>query len=1086
MIFQLPVYIQQIKSGYLGRPLFFANPSRTDNDLQRLNTKLNRDVVQHLEKIAKAERHDELASWAFSPTMSHLRVKLQLDLRRRTAKAAYLFVTFRHMGKRVAFTPSVPEVWFEYERSESFELRAKTVLEDYWRQAERDAGEGEDVNPEEHALKGQAWVQLNAVSFQIPAKIPKKEASLFMFLGGTGVADGASELRRVGRCLDWLYPNELERAALREEEVKELTRLLNDPDNRPVLLVGPRLVGKTTLIQECVYQRAQGRDQNRNSKGQVWLISPQRLISGMSYVGQWESRLLGILKHAQKREHILYFDDLIGLFLAGRSANSSLNVAQVMKPYLEDRKVRVLGEITPEGLRVLREQDRSFADQFHILPLREASDSDNLRVLLNVQRQLEAKHRCNYDLDVLPTVIELQRRYERSTAFPGKAATVLTRLAIRTSAQRPDSDEAEEQSRRLNPLFGRVEIHRSDVFVEFTGRTGLSLEFLDPLLRLDRDHVRDLLQEQVVGQTDAIEALADIVSIAKARLNDPDRPLAAFLFLGPTGVGKTESAKAVARTLFGNEDRLLRFDLNEFNQPGSAARLVGTLSQPEGLLTSAIRRQPFAVILLDEIEKAEPDVFDVLLQVLGEGRLTDALGRTADFTNAILILTSNLGVREAEGGVGFFANPDQSGSFTRAAERFFRPEFFNRLDRVIPFRKLTRDEMGRIAKRLVDAVLQREGFSQRQCVLDVSTTALDRVIEAGYDPVLGARAMKRAVEQQLARPAAARLAALSQGSLTIVSIGASDTALTVQVQSPMTAERVHRESHGTPAERIENYRTQLEPIDLLLDELRPKGGISGKVTRDQERYYTLKELADSIAAQIDRVEDYLDQQRLTRLGAGSPGAMGRRPRYRAITEPKGYGIDGGSALRILASAQNMEQAIEEVLQELTPIDEDQELYEIDRRLSLLRLMANCIPDEKPVYLWIRGYPEGADSAAVQQLAKLYLSSWNQQLGVESQAVTLSHLLASERLLEVQGVHARALAQREVGTHLFMPKHGGPIPVRVELLDHQPTAVERKTNYGDILRIYPHEKPIIDLRSGLIAQHPVQPEMMAAFVLASLE
>ena len=162
--------------------------------------------------------------------------------------------------------------------------------------------------------------------------------------------------------------------------------------------------------------------------------------------------------------------------------------------------------------------------------------------------------------------------------------------------------------------------------------------------RLDRDEVRDKLIAQVIGQPEAAEALADVVSIAKARLNDPGRPLAAFLFLGPTGVGKTESAKAVARVLFGDADRLVRFDLNEFNQPGAGQpQLVGTFDRPEGLLTAAIRRQPFAVLLLDEIEKADPEVFDVLLQVLGEGRLTDALGRTADFTNAIIILTSNLG-----------------------------------------------------------------------------------------------------------------------------------------------------------------------------------------------------------------------------------------------------------------------------------------------------------------------------------------------------------------------------------------------------------------------------------------------------------
>ena len=205
------------------------------------------------------------------------------------------------------------------------------------------------------------------------------------------------------------------------------------------------------------------------------------------------------------------------------------------------------------------------------------------------------------------------------------------------------------------------------------------------------------------------------------------------------------------------------------------------------------------MVLLDEIEKANPEVFDLLLQLLGEGRLTDSLGRTADFTSAIIIMTSNLGVREAEGNLGFVPEADRSFAFTRAAERFFRPEFFNRLDRVIPFRKLTRDEMGRIARRLVNEVLAREGFGQRKCVLNVSADALERVIQAGYDPALGARAMKRAVERELTQPAAARLASLDVNDLTIVTVNASVNALSVSVQAPGWADKLPLDARGRVA-----------------------------------------------------------------------------------------------------------------------------------------------------------------------------------------------------------------------------------------------------------------------------------------------
>ncbi len=232
-----------------------------------------------------------------------------------------------------------------------------------------------------------------------------------------------------------------------------------------------------------------------------------------------------------------------------------------------------------------------------------------------------------------------------------------------------------------------------------------------------------------------------------------------MLLLGPTGVGKTEFAKSLANYLFGNSDRLLRFDMNEYVSPNAVPQLVGTFAQPEGLLTAAVRRQPFAVLLFDEIEKGHPDVFDLLLQVLGEGRLTDARGRTTDFSNTIIVLTSNLGTQRTESGLGFGGVSSQGASTAiRAAENFFRPEFFNRLDRVIPFDRLSRDDMTIIARHLMADVLHRDGLVRRQCVLNATPQAIEWVIDQGYNPVLGARALKRAIEKELTRPIAAFLA----------------------------------------------------------------------------------------------------------------------------------------------------------------------------------------------------------------------------------------------------------------------------------------------------------------------------------------
>ncbi|MBM3979303.1 MAG: ATP-dependent Clp protease ATP-binding subunit [Planctomycetes bacterium] len=1073
MNFRIPLFVYQHKAGYTARPLFFSAPERAHGSLNRLLARLTRDLIEVLEALAKRDRHDELGAWAFGPAVTTHRVALDIELRRRVARTKYLVVAFEHMGRRLAFTPSLPDLWFEIPRGELLEDRAHAVYSEHWRAVERDAEPDEEIKPEATSLAGKAWVQTLDLSANVPALVAKKPAANFLALLGTETTDGAGELRRVGRCLDWQYPDELDRGVLREREVGELARLLELPDRRPVLLCGPRLAGKTAVVHECVFRRVAARKAVHRQWYNTWLVSPQRLISGMSYVGQWEGRLLAILKHAKKRDHVLYFDDLVGLFLAGTTSQSTLSAATVLKPYLERRDVRVLGEITPEALRVLQERDRGFADLFHVIPVREPTDADTLRVLIDQQRRLEARHVVAFALDALPAAIDLPRRYDRTAAFPGKAAAVLARLAVRATAA------------------ASTPVTRDDVLADFAARSGLSLAFLDPRQRLDRDDVRDRLREQVIGQPDAVEALADVVSVAKARLNDPDRPLAAFLFLGPTGVGKTECAKAIARTLFGDAERLLRFDLNEFNQPGAAARLVGTFAQPEGQLTSAIRRQPFAVVLLDEIEKADPEVFDLLLQLLGEGRLTDALGRTADFSSALVIMTSNLGVREAEANLGFVPEGDRGHAYVRAAEKFFRPEFYNRLDRVIPFRKLTRDEMGTIARRLVNEVLAREGFGQRKCVLNVAPDALERVITAGYDPALGARAMKRAVERELTQPAAARLAALDANELTVVTVRGAGGALAVHVQAPEWAAKLPLESRAAVPlrARLDAAWAVLDRADEVIDALRPARPVAaGAITPEHERYFALKELADAIGATLNDYENRLEDRKAAYAEGSQTTSSARRARYRYVTAPKNLDLDGTSALRLLASAESMEQAVRELFERSEPLPDDQELFDLENRLALLNLMARAPADPRPTFLQVRGFPAGAASSLAGVLAYYYALAWQSGLGLDVIEAPILRDRPDVRGVELKGVHARALAAVEVGTHLFLPKHGGPVPVRVDVVDAWPGAVADPFAFGPIVRVYAEGQPVADVRTGLVSPLPTRTEFadtFRTFALAAL-
>lgn len=1077
MRFRIPITVTQTKTGYKASPLFFDGPVREDVNLNRLLSKLHRDLVNELETLAKKNRHDDLARWVFAPAVNAHRLILKIPLRRRIATIKYLFATFEQSGRKLAFATALPKVWFEIARGELLSDRATEIMSDYWRNVERDANDEKSVRPEQWNLVGKSWIQTIEVTARTCLTSIKVEKPMFLMIGQEGTPDGASELRRVGRCLDSLDTTELDRAILRDREIGELMQLLESRDRRPILLLGPRQCGKTAIIHESVRRRSTLPREHSQQRGQVWLVSPQRLISGMSYVGQWEGRLLAILRHVRKRDHILYFDDLIGLFLAGQTSQTSLNVAMVLKPYLERHAVRVLAEITPEQFRVLQERDRGFADLFHVLPIHEPNESQTLRILIEHQRRLEGQYECSFALETLPTVIDHARRFDRGAAFPGKAATILARLAVRALGGKTQHTA----SARIR-LFHRPTINRLDVLNDFATRSGLSLAFLDPNERLDRDEIRDQLARQIVGQSEAVESLADVISIAKARLNDPGRPIASFLFLGPTGVGKTECAKAAAHVLFGDAERLLRIDLNEYNQPGSAARLVGTFAQPEGLMTSAIRRQPFSIILLDEIEKADRDVFDVLLQVLGEGRLTDALGRTADFTNAIVLMTSNLGVREAEGNLGFGPSSENERTYHKAAEAFFRPEFFNRIDRIIPFRKLIREELGQIAQRLIGDVLAREGFAQRQCAMNITPDAIERVIDAGYEPALGARAMKRAIERELTRTAAAKLATIRMDEFSVITIRSSDNGLIVQVDTPGWVPKLEPRESGTREQRLDACHDAFEQLAAAIAGIRPRGPITGTISLEQERYFEVKERLDRIAAMLEAIEERDERRRVAKIEGISSSGLGQRSRYRIPPEAKHFDPDGRSALNMIVSSFSMEEAIQELFAGFVPVELDDELDEIEQQLGLARLLARVPVHEESTYLWIRPF-SGGDQAKL--LGQYYREAWSSDLGLECERYDPPELAEGHVVLVIRGLHARAIAQTEVGTHLFLPKRGGPVPVRVHVIASWPTVLADSHRFEPIVRVYPEGRPIVDARTGLAMPMPFEAELFRGFTLAAI-
>ena len=989
MTFSIPIFIEERSSGpanlptYHVRPLLQSEPMRWSERLSRALAKLSNDLHEVLHELGNEPRHDELARWTFNPLFDDTTLELRLEVEPQPKLRKFFFVGYQTADRKLYFTPTLPDLHFEVLPKQDLAERATAVLTRHFRELER---EGHFVNLGEYALHGKARLTTLELSVGLAtlAKKPKKSPFAMLF-GDDEKKDGEVELRQTGRRLNAMYPDDLDRAVGREREVEELARLLAASDRRPVLLVGPRSVGKTTILHELVWRICARKAERFGGGRDLWLLSPMRLISGMSVLGEWENRVLAILAHAKEKDRVLYFDDLPGLFAAGVSSASELNVAQVLRPWLERRAVRVIAEITPEAWRGLREKDRALADLFHVIPVSEPTESETLRVLINVARQLEETHRCTFDLEVVPTIYELQRRFATDAAFPGKAAGFLKRLAVR---------------------FAGGRVTRELALEEFHQQSGLQIAMLDGHSSLERGRIVEKLQARVVGQDHALQAFADVLVTLKARLNDPRRPLATMLLLGPTGVGKTQAAKTLAESLFGSGERLLRYDMNEYVDGASASRLTGSPRDPEGLLTSVVRRQPFSVVLFDEIEKAAPEVFDLLLAVLDEGRLTDALGRVTDFTQAVILLTSNLGAREARARLGFGAGDAGAEAedevYVAAAEKFFRPEFFNRLDRIIPFRALDRTHLEGIAQQLISGLLARDGLRRRDSLLNITPDAMKRLVELGHHPQLGARALKRVVEREVAQPLAELLVSLPPGNPMLASLATRGDGFAVSLKDlnpvprsvlwPETiAQPRTAAAHATWAAKVlDGVYAALDRIEADLEKDAPAGKIElGKLPPEQERYFYCREhfkRVERLAQAAERAET-----------APLPAAHSHRlPRGRPVKLVVRQYVSGNARLTRKRAAVLLDHNLAEL--DTDPVDvPDSALTALLREIALLEMLATQRPEPGGTLLVFRACVPG-DSGAMFQIAKAYADCLGQLWGA-SAAALFEHESKEELLLK---------------------------------------------------------------------------------------
>ncbi|HEX4147740.1 MAG TPA: AAA family ATPase [Pirellulales bacterium] len=551
------------------------------------------------------------------------------------------------------------------------------------------------------------------------------------------------------------------RAFGRQAQIDQLARRLSGPQRGSVLLLGPSGVGKTAVIYELARQAAEW------DEPLVFLeTASAQMLAGTTWLGERQTRVKNLVEQARfPRRLVLFFTDIGNLPTTGTTVHSNDSVGTFLAPFIESGELLVCGECTSEQYRIGLESDPKFAKLFEVHRLEAADRPETLEILTSLagqwERSVAERPSPAVSVRALEAVIELSEDYFPGQAFPGKAARLLDRV-LREEADKAGTEAAPPG----------LEIGREHVLRALAQLTGIPSQLLDDAQSLRLEEVRHFFDSRIIGQGEAVEAVVDLITLLKAGLTDPHKPMGVLLFVGPTGVGKTELAKALAEFVFGSSERLLRYDMSEYKDYTSFEKLIGNPQAPDqspmrrGSLVSRVRQQPFSVILFDEIEKAHPNIFDLFLQLFDAGRMTDAVGQVTNFTKTVIIMTSNIGsdlARPSTFGFRVDEQAEMEDEISARLKQEFRPEFLNRLDRVVKFTPLDRAQMRIIAQRELGRVLLRSGITRRDMLVDVDPGVIDVLLKHGFSRQYGARPLKRAVERVALLPIARQMVKLGGG-----------------------------------------------------------------------------------------------------------------------------------------------------------------------------------------------------------------------------------------------------------------------------------------------------------------------------------
>ncbi len=588
----------------------------------------------------------------------------------------------------------------------------------------------------------------------------------------------------------------------RGTEIERVIQVLSRRTKNNPCLIGEPGVGKTAIAEGLAQHIIEGSVPEPLKNKRVVTLDIASMIAGSKYRGDFEERLKNVIEEVKKEGNVILFIDELHVLVGAGSAEGAMDAANILKPSLARGEIQVIGATTLDEYKKHIEKDAALERRFQPIIVSEPSEEDAIAILKGIRDKYEAHHGVKISDEAIESAVRLSSRYIRDRFLPDKAIDLMdeaaSKLRMKNLTAPPDMKSKEEEIKRVagekenavrNQDFEKAATLRDKEKVlaseleemkknwnSESGKEKLTLTAEDiedvvtqttgiPVKKLVHEeserllNMENILHKRVVGQDEAVNAVARAIRRGRVGLKDPKRPIGSFLFLGPTGVGKTELSKALAEVLFGDESAMIRVDMSEYMEKHTVSKMIGSPPgyvgfDDGGQLTEKVRRKPYSVILFDEIEKAHPDVFNIMLQILDDGRLTDAKGRTVDFKNTVIIMTSNIGAKTITDSKKLGFTPAED-NFDRNQEtirenvmdelkRSFRPEFLNRIDDIIVFKQLDREDIKKIASRLCDSVVK--SLKELGITLTVEDSAIDVLVEKGFDVTYGARPLKRAIQ----------------------------------------------------------------------------------------------------------------------------------------------------------------------------------------------------------------------------------------------------------------------------------------------------------------------------------------------------